>query len=154
MNLTAEQIATIREALEGAKALAKAVDGYYYQDDIRKCAKALAILDADCDKSQLVAKNVAKDAESSPETVHSVDANDMIALARAHEPAQAETSGEDKSLAVSVYNIATRGPWKSIPPDWPEVNERIQAIAALLASLPAESAKTDANTGGYSGGRE
>jgi hypothetical protein len=50
-------------------------------------------------------------------------------LARAPSP-----SGETKTLAVAVYNIATRGPWKTLPPDWPEVNERIQEIAALLSS--------------------
>ena len=31
-------------------------------------------------------------------------------------------------------DIATRGPWKTIPPDWPEVNERIQEMAVKLAA--------------------
>jgi hypothetical protein len=58
------------------------------------------------------------------------------------EPAQSASgadSAEVKTLAVAVYNLATRGPWSKMPPDWPESNERIQAIAALLSAPKAEA---------------
>ena len=57
--------------------------------------------------------------------------------------AKVEADELDKSLAVNIYNIATRGPWKTMPPDWPEVNERIQEIANKLSTRrpSAEPAK-------------
>ena len=57
--------------------------------------------------------------------------------------AKGEADELDKSLAVNIYNIATRGPWKTMPPDWPEVNERIQEIANKLSTRrpSAEPAK-------------
>lgn len=64
---------------------------------------------------------------------------------RIHAETQEAEGANNKTLAVDLYNIATRGPWEKMPPDWPEVNKRIEEIAARLAqsSTKAEAQESE-----------